>query len=259
MSQSESRQSFALGAISITGRDAAAFVQSQLTLDADSLPEDLLRPCAWCRPDGRVEAVLLVAHRGGRWWLVVPEPIVQSVGKRLRMFSIGREIELDLDQAAHPSDDEDAIELEYDRDRALRVEPGARRQALSAEWLRCDIDSAMPWLLHATQGEFLPQMLGLEALAGLSYSKGCYPGQEVIARVHYRGRVTRRTMRFHLDARRPPRPGAAADIDGERASVLYAVSAQTGGPVAGLAVVPADTPPGAALTIGSELATLVEG
>lgn len=239
MSRPEPENDLALTAVSVSGRDAAAFLHSQLTLDIESLPEARLRPCAWCRPDGRADAVLLVGRRAGQWWLILPTDIAAPVAKRMRMFSIGRQVELDADRAAVAGEGAGAMVLDHDADRALcMVQPDAARP-LPGDWVRRDIAHGMPWLFAATRGEFLPQMLGLEALGGLSYAKGCYPGQEVIARVHYRGRVTRRTARFRLRDARPPEPGATAEVDGDSGTVLYAAAGADDGGATGLLVVPA--------------------
>ena len=115
----------------------------------------------------------------------------------------------------------------------------------------------MPWILPETARAHLPQMLGLEALGGLSYRKGCFPGQEVIARVHYRGRVTRRTSRFRLAADSPPVPGTEFQLAGKSAQVLYAIAdpAEPGG-VLGLAVVASEAEVDAKIDVGSSTGTL---
>jgi hypothetical protein len=65
-----------------------------------------------------------------------------------------------------------------------------------AAWHRADIAAGLPRIYGATQGEFVAQMLNLDVLEGISFNKGCYTGQEVIARAHFRGRVKRRLQRF---------------------------------------------------------------
>jgi len=104
----------------------------------------------------------------------------------------------------------------------------------------------------------LPQMIGLEALGGLSYKKGCFPGQEVIARVHYRGRVTRRLARFTLKSDRPPSPGTTFELAGKPACVLYGVAgADAAGEFDGLAVVSADAKPESEIRIADDTGALV--
>lgn len=256
MSQSEPENDIALTAVSVSGRDAAAFLQSQLTLDVESVPEDRLRPCAWCRPDGRADAVMLIGRSAGQWWLILPADIAAPVAKRMSMFSIGRQVELDAGRAAVAGEGAGTMVLDYDAGRAVSiVEPDAARP-LPRDWVRRDIARGVPWLFADTRGEFLPQMLGLEALRGLSYGKGCYPGQEVIARVHYRGRVTRRTACFRLRDVPPPAPGAAADVDGDSGTVLYATEDADAG-VIGLVVVPAAATATGAVEVGGSAGALV--
>jgi hypothetical protein len=259
MSQPEPENDIALTAVSVSGRDAAAFLQSQLTLDVESVPEDRLRPCAWCRPDGRADAVMLIGRCAGRWWLILPADIAAPVAKRLGMFSIGRQVELDADRAAVAGEGAGTMVLDYDADRAVGiVEPDAARP-LPRDWIRRDIAHGMPWLFAETRGEFLPQMLGLEALGGLSYGKGCYPGQEVIARVHYRGRVTRRTACFRLPDAPPPAPGAAAEVDGDSGTVLYATEDADDRGAIGLVVAPAAAAATGAVEVGGSAGALVGG
>lgn len=70
--------------------------------------------------------------------------------------------------------------------------------APQAAWHRADIAAGLPRMYGATQGEFVAQMLNLDVLEGISFNKGCYTGQEVIARAHFRGRVKRRLQRFSV-------------------------------------------------------------
>jgi hypothetical protein len=72
-------------------------------------------------------------------------------------------------------------------------------------------------------------MLNLDVLGGIAFDKGCYTGQEIIARAHYRGRVKRRMQRFQIDAAQTPAPGGMIALaDGSQAQVVEAVSAGSG-------------------------------
>lgn len=101
--------------------------------------------------------------------------------------------------------------------------------AATEQWLLADIEAGLPWITAATSELFLPQMLDLDRTGGLAYDKGCYPGQEVIARLHYRGEVKQRLYRGE-SASAPPLPGTALyGTDGQRAgTVIIAAATQTG-------------------------------
>ena len=267
MSQLEHIPSIRLRAIEVTGPDAVSFMQSQLTIDVVAIADSRLHPAAWCSPDGRAQAVLLIGVDKESVWLVLPEALVASTVNRARMFSIGRKVTLEQDVGAEPfcatgSKKQRVLKLAVDPGRSYLLGEGGggagkTAASLPDEWLQAEIEHAMPWLLPETAGAYLPQMLGLETLGGLSYKKGCFPGQEVIARVHYRGRVTRRTTRFRLAADSPPLPGQEFELAGKPAGVLYAV-AEPGKPgsVIGLAVVAAEGEESAEITIGRSAGTL---
>jgi folate-binding protein YgfZ len=96
-------------------------------------------------------------------------------------------------------------------------------------WQQLAIASGEPQVYAATSEEFVAQMLNLDALGAISFEKGCYTGQEVIARAHYRGRVKRRMQRFVSDGPCTLRPGDAAVLgDGRPLRVVDAVSLDDG-------------------------------
>ncbi|WP_163575810.1 CAF17-like 4Fe-4S cluster assembly/insertion protein YgfZ [Halomonas faecis] len=79
----------------------------------------------------------------------------------------------------------------------------------NAAWCLHDIQSGLYWLTPHHQDALLPQMINWEALGGISFKKGCYTGQEVVARAHFRGQVKKRLYRAQLEGDRLPEPGAA--------------------------------------------------
>jgi len=252
----DNKTAFALRMLKVSGQDARAFLQSQLSSDVESA-DDTFRATAWCNPKGRVEGVLLINSRDEIFHLVLPAPIADAVEKRLDLFRIGRRVEIESAGAAQPAAPSNpaAIPLALDRSRAL-LASADDLSPLPSSWLRKDIDRCFPWVLPPTQARFLPQMLGLEALQGLSYRKGCFPGQEVIARVHYRGRVTQRTARLTFSGA-APRPGAEIHLASGTGTILYAVAEREHGDgrdadevhrYQALAVVPADAAAGEQIT-----------
>jgi folate-binding protein YgfZ len=89
------------------------------------------------------------------------------------------------------------------------------------------IQAALPWITAATQDQFLPQMIGLDAIGGVSFDKGCYTGQEIVARTHYRGEVKRKL-----------RPGRTAGV--ARAGDALLAAGQQCGTVLNAAAVPGE-------------------
>jgi len=242
----------------ITGPDALAFLQSQLSGDVEGFEQSIFHPTAWCQPDGRVFCVMLIARHEDRVIVVMPESMAPDLAGRISLYRIGRKVQATAATAVGGPIDGcslPALPLSYDRRRRLAVtDAGSSMNAqpidpCSREWLAADLEQRMPWILPETRDRFLPQMLGLEELGGLSYGKGCYPGQEVIARVHYRGRVTRRIRLFRLQSNRIPEPGSKIDLDEQSGMVLYGLDNEGRESIRGLAVLPAECPEDAPILI----------
>jgi folate-binding protein YgfZ len=99
-----------------------------------------------------------------------------------------------------------------------------------ASWRLDDIAAGLAEVCAATSGLFTAQMLNLDLIGAVSFSKGCYTGQEIIARAHYLGQVKRRMQRFCTDDARELQPGSRIDLaDGRRAQVVMASEAEGGG------------------------------
>ena len=94
-------------------------------------------------------------------------------------------------------------------------------QLTPEEWQALDVSDGLPEVTVATSGQFVSQMLNLDVLDGIAFDKGCYTGQEIIARAHYRGRVKRRLQRFATEEQRTLRAGERVTLaDGRRAQVV---------------------------------------
>jgi hypothetical protein len=112
-------------------------------------------------------------------------------------------------------------------------QPDLRAQA---EWLAADIAAGLPHVFATTSEQFTPQMLNLDLIDGVNFSKGCYTGQEIVARTHHLGRVKRRTLRFHLAAGgATPAPLSSLLLDGIKVADVL-MTAETEGGIELLAV-----------------------
>jgi folate-binding protein YgfZ len=115
-------------------------------------------------------------------------------------------------------------------ERCVRITP--------EEWRRLAIANGEPEVYAATSGEFVAQMLNLDVLGAIAFDKGCYTGQEVIARAHYRGRVKRRLQRFRTGAPLPLAPGDAGELADGRTFRIADAAPLADGAVEFLAVAP---------------------
>jgi len=116
-------------------------------------------------------------------------------------------------------------------DRLSRIAAPAGQDA----WERKGIDAGVPTIAAATSDRFVPQMLNLDLVAGVSFSKGCYPGQEIVARAQYRGQVKRRLERFRIAG--PATPGAAIYSEGQEVGTVVNAVADSADHFVALAVV----------------------
>ena len=131
----------------------------------------------------------------------------------------------------------EVVTFQYAAGREVVAAPAAAWRAISGlslsrpspqahdEWLAADIADGLPQVVAATSEQFTPQMLNLDLVGGVSFTKGCYTGQEIVARTHHLGRVKRRTLRFVLPAGPAPAPMSNLLLDGAKAAdVLVAAT-----------------------------------
>jgi len=254
-----------LSVIEASGEDALDFLHGQFCGDLKGLAPGRSLLTAWCSPKGRVLATLLVIPRPTGCLLVLPAETAAGVLKRLSLFVLRARVTLaardDVGAAgcAGPAAPSAGLaepwQVAEQNGRTMVALPGVGRFRLlllghlqdredgvcgasldAGAWALEDVETGLPWVLPAAADEFLPQELGLEALGGLSYRKGCYPGQEVIARVHYRGRLKRHLRR--LTAPAPLAPGARlVDAEGRAAGCVVSAAARGDGAWRALAAV----------------------
>ena len=213
-----------LGVIRVVGDDAAAFLHGQLTQDVVLLPDGQARLAAFCSAKGRMLAsFVLIRRQASEIWLVCQRNVLATTLKRLSMFVLRAKARLsdasgelavhglagacapDPVQAWHGQalGDAHVVEL-YPAGpvrRALWVGPAAQAPAgpaLAADvWAWGEVASGVASVGASQADAFVPQMLNYESLGGVNFKKGCYPGQEVVARSQFRGTLKRRTYLAH--------------------------------------------------------------
>jgi folate-binding protein YgfZ len=226
-----------LTVLRFAGPDAIAFLQGQVSNDTRRLADGLPLLAAYSSAQGRVLAVLhLLPHSSGVM-AILPREIAPPTLERMRKFVLRAKVKIEdlsdqygvagacdasaLDSGQLPPDG--AAYLEGDGFSVARVAGGAqsaaprywvvrRREADSAAaggaverraqlaWRLADIRAGIPQVFGATSEQFVAQMLNLDLLDAISFTKGCYTGQEIIARTQHLGRIKRRLSRLRLPA-----------------------------------------------------------
>ena len=190
-----------LSPISIQGADAAVFLHGQFTTDVTSLASGSAGLSAWCDPKGRVIATFILAQQDETFLLLVPGDITEIFIKRLKMFVLRADVVID-----EPAQEDAAKWLPL---------PGIEGDDPEAAL----ISQGIPLLHPDTSGRFLPQELNLDKLDAISFTKGCYPGQEIIARLRYRGAVKRRLCHAITDNSALLAPGTGLLPEGEERNI----------------------------------------
>ena len=222
-----------LSILRVHGRDAAGFLQGQLSNDVQALADGAQQLAGYHTPQGRVIALLRLARLGREELLVqLPAELSDAVAQRLRRFVLRAKVTIEvLDAAAAAAAASAAAAAAAASAAAAAAAALAAPAASIAGWNAtrsrgADIAAGLPQVYAATSEKFVAQMLNLDCIGAVSFDKGCDTGQEVIARAHYRGRVKRRMQRFATRAplATPLRPGDALRLaDARRLEVVDAV------------------------------------
>ena len=232
----------ALGVLAFRGPDAARFLQGQLSADVEKLGAGSSTLAGLHSPQGRTVAVLaLLRTTTDEILAVLPRELTATVDQRLRKFVLRAKVRIeDVSDVFRivglPGDaTTDGPAMDWGGRRVLLLPSGqageiASDAAARAAWERADIEAGLPQIYTATSEAFVAQMLNLDLLGAIAFDKGCYTGQEVIARAHYRGRVKRRLQRWHAAGVIAPRAGdSARTVEGRALTVVRAAPAPQGG------------------------------
>jgi len=222
------------GVLAFRGPDAAHFLNGQLSANIEKLASGQSTLAGLHNPQGRVLALLALVRTAPEEILAaLPAELLPDVAQRLRKFVLRAKVRVDDESAAlrvlgvasAGSLPTGSAALGWGTRRLLLV-PVAQLGDFAlansaASWDAADIREGLPQVYAATRESFVAQMLNLDLLEAIAFDKGCYTGQEVIARAHYRGRVKRRMQRWQANAAVEPKPGdSVRSADGRSLSVV---------------------------------------
>jgi folate-binding protein YgfZ len=217
------------GVLEFAGRDAAAFAHAQLSSDVRALADHQWQWTAWLTAKGRVVALgALLRLDAERFWLLLPDHPAGELAGALQRFVFRSKVTLsarddlalcgvfrapgDLEAAANGAmadfaDEVWRLDLAGESPRTLLVgapptlaSKYAASLATPASWAIDDVAHGLPRLPASGIETHTPQMLGLDRLRAYSVKKGCYPGQEIVARTHFLGQAKRTLHRLQADS-----------------------------------------------------------
>lgn len=248
-----------LGLIRASGEDATTFLHNLLTNDISHLTEGLVRNAGLCTAKGRMIASFTIWREGDDFLLLLSADILPGILKKLSMYVLRSKVKLaditgervllgtfglsvgstePMTTAAYEGGT--AIRLDANRcvlavplEKAAAIQAGLGAAGTLDDWHLAEIRAGMPRIVAATQEAFVPQMVNYEtaAVGGVSFQKGCYPGQEVVARTHYLGKIKRRMYHVKIDTNFPPGTDVFTPEAGEQhcGAVVLTAPAPEGG------------------------------
>ena len=235
--------------IAITGDDAATFLQGQLTNDVLAVAPGQAQWTGWCSPKGRLIASMLLVRRDDGYLAMLPAELAPAIAKRLAMFVLRAKVKVadvsadfarvgligahaDAPLPAMSIGPGLAVVIAPRDDPRLEALRKATRPATEEAWTLALIHAGIPTVVAATQEEFVPQMANFDLIGGVSFRKGCYTGQEIVARTQYRGILKKRMAVAHVEGATPT-PGQSvyspAFGDQSAGTVVNAAAAPEGG------------------------------
>lgn len=266
------------GVLAVRGVDAGKFLQGQLTCNLDYLSDAKATLGARCTQKGRMQSSFRILLEGDGCLLAMASELIEAQLADLKKYAVFSKSKLTDESAAWvrfgvqngdaalaslglelPQDTDavvrgnDLIAIRVSPARAelwVRAEQAAEIQSRLAEqlaegslndWLLGQIEAGIGQVFGSTREEFIPQMINLQAVGGVSFKKGCYTGQEIVARMQYLGKLKRRLYRLSLADQDVPEPGAALFSPVHASSVgNVVIAARTAQGVELLAVLQAD-------------------
>ena len=259
--------------VSVQGADSTSYLQGQLTLDVAALGADQHRPAAHCDAKGKMWSNLRLFHRGEGYAYLVRRELRDTQLTELKKYAVFSKVTLAPDDDAvllgvagfqaraaltslfdalpdgdHPvvhQAESTLLWFPTPAERFLIVTTREQAQTLqqkladdaqlndSAQWLALDIEAGIPVIEPATAAQLIPQAVNLQALDAISFKKGCYTGQEMVARAKFRGANKRALYWLAGQASRVPAANDSLELQmGERwrrtGTVLAAVQLDDG-------------------------------
>jgi len=192
--------------LKITGGEVQGFLQGQFSNDIDALEEGVIQLNAYCQHQGKIMALIWVMKRDDEYYLSFPKDLSAEIVKKLTMFKMMSDVTIkditnELLQFGVIDEVVDGVFVLNTNQSIVLMDSdyGFELSDISV-WEQSCIANEVPEVELATVEKFVPQLLNLDINeVGVNFTKGCYPGQEVVARLHYLGKSKRRMRQFECE------------------------------------------------------------
>ncbi len=195
--------------LKLSGSESESFLQAQLSNDISKLDNSSVQLNAYCQHQGKILALFWVMRSGDDFLLSFPLDLLDSIKARLQMFVLMSDVTITdvteqyLQIGVIDESQKDSFTLNENLSLVLADPKNLSNFEFTSQdyWDKACIESFLPEINSTTTETFVPQMLNLDINEiGVNFSKGCFPGQEVVARLHYLGKVKRRLFAFKSDS-----------------------------------------------------------
>jgi hypothetical protein len=195
--------------LNLSGSENEAFLQAQLSNDISKLDNFSVQLNAYCQHQGKILALFWVIRAGDDFLLSFPIDLLDSIKARLQMYVLMADVKITdvteqyLQIGLIGKSQKDSFTINEQLSLILADPKNLSKFDLTSQeyWDKACIESFLPEINSTTTETFVPQMLNLDIdEVGVNFSKGCFPGQEVVARLHYLGKVKRRLFAFKSDS-----------------------------------------------------------
>jgi len=259
------------GTLRASGEEAQSFLQNMLSNDIREADAVRAQFSSLNSPKGRMLATMLIWRNGGDYLLQLPRVLCEPIRKKLSMYVLRAKVKISdasdeiISFGLSGANAQEILGKQFGElpqlplgfigtekagvlkigDTRFQISTTAQfaptlRQSFSRHaqpvgsvcWDWLNIRAGIPIILPQTQEQFVPQMVNFEVIGGVNFKKGCYPGQEIVARMQYLGKLKRRMYPAHLDSGEAPQPGDeffSADMEGQASGMIANVSPAPGG------------------------------
>jgi len=195
--------------LKVSGSDAETFLQGQLSNDISKLDKLSVQLNAYCQHQGKILAIFWVTKNKDSFFLSFPLDLLEAIKPRLEMFVIMADVIIEditkeyIQVGSIGETHQKALAINDKLSLIITDKQDLNKYDMEPidHWDRACIDSSLPEIFSVTSEKLVPQMLNLDINEfGVNFSKGCYPGQEVVARLHYLGSAKRRLFAFELES-----------------------------------------------------------